>query len=105
MAEKRKYADRRDYLIKAVSSRRKKLRETAIKYKGGKCAICGYKKCIQALDFHHLSGNKDFGISEKGMTKSWEKIKKEIDKCILVCANCHRELHNSITQLPVETPE
>ncbi|MDD2730994.1 MAG: hypothetical protein PHW33_02615 [Candidatus Portnoybacteria bacterium] len=103
MADKRKYADRRKYIITAVSKRRKRLREMAINYKGGRCAICGYKKCIQALDFHHLSGDKDFGISEKGMTKSWSRVKKEVDKCVLVCANCHREIHAGITQLPMET--
>ncbi len=92
MVDKRKYADRREYIIKAVSKRRRKLREMAIIYKGGKCSRCGYKKCAQALEFHHLLKNKDFGISEKGLTKSWSKIKIEIDKCILVCANCHREI-------------
>ena len=105
MADKRKYADRREYLIKAVSKRRKNLREMAIKYKGGKCVICGYNKCNQAFDFHHTSGDKNFGISEKGMTKSWKKIKGEIDKCVLVCANCHREIHIGVTQLSVETPK
>jgi len=94
MKEKRKYADRREYLIKAVAKRRKKLRAKAIEYKGGKCSTCGYKKCIGALEFHHLE-NKDFGLSEKGMTRSWEKMIPELDKCILVCANCHRELHET----------
>jgi hypothetical protein len=54
MKEKRTYADRREYLIKAVSVRRKKLRDQAIEYKGGKCMICGYKRYSGALDFHHL---------------------------------------------------
>jgi len=67
----------------------------AIEYKGGKCSICGYGKCKDALEFHHLdSSKKDFGVSKSGLTRSWLRIKKEIDKCILVCANCHRELHN-----------
>ena len=94
MKDKRKYIDRAEYLIKAVSQRRKKLREMAIKYKGGKCMICGYKRCSQALEFHHQSGRKEFGISRKGHTRSWEKTKKELDKCILLCANCHREKHS-----------
>jgi len=94
MAYKRKYADRAKYLIRAVAKRRKKIREMAISYKGGKCEICGYSKCIQALEFHHLKNKgKDFGISDKGYTRSWLKVKCELDKCILVCANCHRELH------------
>ena len=97
MLNTRKYADRRDYLIKAVSAKRKKLRDQAIAYKGGKCEKCGYNKCHQALEFHHKdSQTKDFGISAKGYTRSWNKIKEELDKCIMVCANCHREIHNQI---------
>ncbi len=103
MSDKRKYADRSKYLVKAVAKRRKKIREMAIKYKGGKCVLCGYKKCIQALEFHHIkSAGKDFGISDKGYTRSWERVKKEIDKCVLICANCHKELHVGTTQLSKE---
>ena len=106
MSDKRKYADRAKYLIKAVAKRRKKIREMAMEYKGNKCMLCGYKKCIQALEFHHIvNTGKDFGISDKGYTRSWEKVKKEIDKCVLICANCHRELHVGIMQLPKEILE
>ncbi len=106
MKDARKYADRRQYLIDAVVKRRKLLRYKSIKYKGGKCIICGYSKCGQALEFHHVDETiKDFGISAKGYTRSWEKVKKELDKCILVCANCHREIHAGITQPPKETLE
>jgi len=64
-----------------------------IEYKGGKCIKCGYNKNIAALDFHHLeSDNKDFNIAHVG--GGLEKMKKELDKCILVCSNCHREIHN-----------
>ncbi len=103
MPDKRTYADRAEYLRKAVSLRRKKLRELARTYKGNKCVICGYAKCSDALDFHHIDPKKkEFGLSVKGLTRSWEKIKKEIDKCILICANCHREIHAGITQPPKE---
>src|SRR3989344_3716406 len=98
MKEKRTYADRREYLIKAVAKRRKKLREQAIEYKGGQCMTCGYKKYSGALDFHHIDKNKEFGISKDGITRSWERIRKELDKCILVCSNCHREIHANILQ-------
>jgi hypothetical protein len=103
MAYKRKYADRAKYLIKAVAKRRKKIREMAVEFKGGQCIFCGYRKCIKALEFHHLDNSqKDFGLSDKGYTRSWEKVKTEISKCILVCANCHRELHAGSKQLPRE---
>lgn len=72
----------------------------AIAEKGGKCQICGYSRCVKALDFHHIDETtKEFGMSSHGLTRSWEKIKKEIDKCVLVCANCHREIHAGIIQL------
>lgn len=72
----------------------------AISYKGGKCCICGYSKCNAALEFHHLNPNeKDFGIASKGYTRAWNKVKEELDKCILVCSNCHRELHNGVIDI------
>ena len=101
---KRTYADRREYLIKAVAKRRKKIRHMAIDYLGGKCLTCGYDKCSAALDFHHIDERtKSFGLSQDGMTRSWERTKKELDKCVLLCANCHREYHAGDLQLPMET--
>ena len=77
-----------------VTERRKKLKEMAIEYKGGKCSKCGYNKCVNALEFHHIDpSKKDFGIGNNGHTRSWNKTKIELDKCIIVCANCHREIH------------
>lgn len=99
--EKRKYRDRAEYLKRAVDKRRKMIRTMSLEYKGSKCCICGYKKCVKALEFHHVhTEGKDFGISEKGYTRSWKKVRDELDKCVLVCANCHRELHENLTQLP-----
>ncbi len=99
----RRYADRREYLIAAVHKRRRKIRLMAIEYKGGCCENCGYKCCNEALEFHHNnSSGKDFSISEKGYTRSWTKVKEELDKCTLLCANCHREIHAQ-TQLLRET--
>lgn len=98
--DKRKYADRAEYLKVAVKKRRKVLRQHAVEYKGGKCILCGYNKCIDALEFHHSnSGNKDFGLSQKGITRSWQKVRAELDKCVLICANCHREIHAGLRSL------
>lgn len=67
-----------------------------IEYKGGKCEICAYNKCIAAFDFHHTNPTqKEFNISKVRFTKFDERIKIELDKCLLVCSNCHRELHFS----------
>lgn len=71
--------------------RRTKLR--AIEYKGGKCERCGYNKCPGALEFHHKNPSiKEFSIAASGNCKSWDKIQAELDKCDLLCANCHREV-------------
>ncbi len=96
---KRTYADRREYIIKAVSKRRKMIRQMSIQYLGGKCCFCGYHRCSGALDFHHIDeSTKKFGLSQDGMTRSWEKTQQELKKCILVCANCHREIHAGLLQ-------
>ena len=99
----RKYADRRQYLIRAVYKRRKKIRQMAVELKGGKCERCGYNRCIEALEFHHINpSRKDFNVSQRGYTRSWERVVKELEKCIMLCANCHRELHAQ-AQLPQVT--
>lgn len=77
-------------------NRRILIKQKAVEYKGGVCVMCGYDKCIQALDFHHTDPNeKDFSIAGN-YNISWERIKFELDKCILVCSNCHREIHAGI---------
>jgi len=81
----------------AVTKRRRKLKELAVAYLGGACAVCGYNKCVAALEFHHRDPvAKDFSISSTGTTRSFDKIKVELDKCLLLCANCHREHHAGV---------
>ncbi len=100
LKDKRTYKERRTYLIDAVKQRRKKIRTLAIAQKGGKCTVCGYHRCQEALEFHHLTmQEKDFGISDKGYTRSWDKVRDEIEKCVLLCSNCHREVHIGVTKL------
>lgn len=73
---------------------RKKIKTWALEYKGGKCEKCGYATSASALEFHHIDPScKDFNISDSNLTLNWQSIKQELDKCILVCANCHREIH------------
>lgn len=75
-----------------VDKRRIKLKIMAVAYKGGKCSKCGYDKCLAALEFHHRDKTKKlFGISHPE-TRAWVKLKIELDKCDIVCANCHREI-------------
>lgn len=93
MAEKRTYTGRREYLIAAAAKRRRVIKQKAIEYKGGECICCGYDKHPGVLDFHHVDpATKEVSIGNKGYTRSWEKVRAELDKCILVCANCHREI-------------
>lgn len=73
------------------------IKKELVKYKGGACSICGYNKNIAVLSFHHLHNDnqqKEYNISIRmGNRCSLESLKKEADKCILVCENCHREIH------------
>lgn len=72
----------------------------ALEYKGGSCQICGYNKCETALEFHHINmAEKEFSIGDAGETRSWERTRIELDKCVLLCANCHREVHAGIIEL------
>lgn len=69
----------------------KDLKANAVQYMGGCCVLCGYNRCHSALHFHHINPwEKDFNISSKNR---WIDIRKEIEKCALVCANCHAEIH------------
>lgn len=72
---------------------RKRLKDMALEYMGNCCSVCGYDKCKRALAFHHLiKDDKDFSISQY-TALAWPRMKAELDKCILVCSNCHMEIH------------
>ena len=73
--------------------RQQRLKQAAVDYKGGCCSACGYNRYIGSLEFHHLDpAKKDFNLAAAHCT-NFEKIKAELDKCIVLCANCHREEH------------
>jgi hypothetical protein len=68
------------------------MKQRAVDHMGGACKACGYDKCIAALEFHHLDpSEKDFAIS--GKIRSWTALEVELKKCVMLCANCHREVH------------
>ena len=77
--------------------KKRKFKHKLIEYKGGKCCKCGYNKCEAALHFHHLNPKeKEFTLSQINLNDnifSLEKVLQEVDKCILLCANCHIEEH------------
>jgi hypothetical protein len=85
--------------MKLVTEYRKRMKLRAIEQKGGKCEECGYDKCIRNLNFHHRDpSSKSFGLND-GRTRRWEIIEKEIEKCVLLCANCHGEVHDGVRKL------
>lgn len=87
----------------AVKARRHNIKLKAIEYKGGKCILCGYMRCKEGLEFHHLEPeHKDFSISHR-INLGWYQIKTELDKCVLVCATCHREVHAGFVSINLET--
>ena len=100
---KKKYRQKNKEKIKKIEKQRRiKKKEYVQDYKLSKgCSVCGYNKCASALDFHHENGDKEYNIS-KDFSKSLERIKKEMDKCIILCANCHRELHKEEVKTNVE---
>ena len=72
--------------------RRRENKQFLVQALGGKCKQCGYDKSIAALDFHHIDPSTKES-ENKFSDMSREKALKEIKKCVLLCANCHREIH------------
>ena len=94
----RKLTDRRrEYLRIKVSEKRQEIKRKAVEYLGGSCMMCGYNRCIASLDFHHRNPEeKDFRLSD-GKPRKWDTVQKELDKCDLLCKNCHCEVHHEET--------
>jgi hypothetical protein len=81
---------------------RKKAR--AVAHMGGSCAGCGEVKLPAVLEFHHWDAKeKEFGISHDGMARRWEKIVAELAKCVMLCSNCHREVHAGVRRIERQT--
>ncbi len=92
----------RTYYRDRMKTIRSRLKLKLIELGGGKCCICNYDRCKDALHFHHLNPkDKLFSVGkiihDKGVSSATEeKCIEEIKKCILVCANCHAELHEKM---------
>lgn len=79
-------------------SKRLAYRISAANYKQNKCEICGIERItiddLEMFDFHHIDkNNKSFELGDNIQSRSWQKIKEELDKCMMLCANCHRKQH------------
>ena len=86
----------------AVKKWRRNTKLKLITCMGSKCQICGYNKSQNALEFHHINPEeKDFSLSNtRANPKNWSSIIKELQKCILLCSNCHKEVHEGVSILP-----
>lgn len=82
-----------------VMERVEKHRQMAYDMFGRECKLCGYNKCLSALEYHHLDPEKKEGNPSKILYRSWENVVKELSGCVLLCANCHREVHAGVTSL------
>lgn len=80
----------------AVNSRRFAVKRRAVAYKGGCCERCGYDRCLNALHFHHRDPSQKLFSPGSNHTRSWALIQAELDKCMLLCSNCHAEVHAEI---------
>lgn len=86
----------------SVKKWRKATKERIVASMGGKCQICGYSKCHEALELHHINPEeKEFQLGKiMANPISWDRIVVELRKCIMLCANCHREVHNDSANIP-----
>lgn len=84
------------------NKRRRLLKEKCIDYLGGKCVVCDYSRCSSALEFHHRDPSlKSFPLDSASIaSKSWDRIIEELNKCVLVCANHHREIECGLIECP-----
>jgi hypothetical protein len=81
---------------------RNRTKELIVKAMGNSCQICGYNKCLNGLDLHHIDPSKkevSFG-KIRANPIAIEKIAEELEKCVLLCANCHREIHAGFACIP-----
>ena len=78
----------------SLHNKRQRLKQLAVAYKGGRCKKCGYRECLAALEFHHRRpGCKDLTVKIVGAWAWSARLRRELDKCDLLCSNCHRETH------------
>lgn len=82
--------------VEIIRTSRQRFKDQCIDYKGGRCERCGYDRCRDAFDFHHVDSlTKEFELSRHKRSQIDERVKAELDKCMLPCANRHREAHAS----------
>ena len=93
-----------DYRKKYQGKRRAEQKAKAVNYKGAACQKCGWAfECLDVFDFHHTDPTeKDIKVADWMGRIKWETLKKELDKCILLCSNCHRIEHAELREAEYE---
>ena len=84
-------------VARTVGATRRGRKQRMVDYKGGACVLCGYSKCLRAMDFHHLDPSTKRSNIAPSHNRSWEALRLELDKCMLICSNCHYELEADST--------
>lgn len=92
------YRKHKDTIRKNAKLYKNRMQQYINEYKSGGCIICG-ESDLSCLDLHHLY-NKRFNISRAINRYSLDAINKELNKCVVLCANCHRKLHANRITLP-----
>jgi hypothetical protein len=88
-----------------VADRRRRVKRILVEEAGGSCVVCGYDRCVAALQFHHRDpAEKRFALSSEGVTRALEAARAEARKCVLLCANCHAEVEAGVQRLAEAPP-
>ena len=86
--------------LERVVAWRRRVKQKLVIEAGGRCVLCGYDRCLAALQFHHVDPReKAFAVSRQGVTRSFAEARAEAAKCALLCANCHAEVEAGYTEL------
>jgi len=85
-----------EYLSRFRSNRK----EIIIESLGGACVCCGYNACRTALCCHHIDPTTKLFSPAKKQNASWERLPSELRKCVLLCSNCHFEVHSGLREIP-----
>jgi hypothetical protein len=79
--------------------RRRTVKQILVEEAGGRCKLCGYDRCLAALEFHHADpSSKEFGVSRRG-ARSIDRLRAEVHKCVLLCSNCHAEVESGFSPI------
>ena len=77
------------------------MKEILVEEAGGACQICGYRRSMRALHFHHVDpSDKRHEINARGVALALQTLRLEAQKCVLLCSNCHAEVEEGIVELP-----